>query len=106
MRNEADLLAVRVNKCETARRLGESERQTWKAGTRSDVGDSLSHEVRMNRKAIEQVMRQHCIVTLDRGEVERTVPPAQLIEQRAQPRRISIRERHAQCRGIAHEALE
>jgi hypothetical protein len=86
--------------------LYEGEGQAWKSGTGSDVRDPLSHEVRVDREAVEQVMGEHLLAAFDPGQVERAVPALKLIEKRAQTRTVCGRQSDAQRCSIAQQALE
>ena len=69
MRDEADLLAIGVDEREAPARLNERERQPGETAARPGVGDALPHKIRVDRETIEQVMRQHVLLALDRRPV-------------------------------------
>ena len=106
VRDEADLLTVRVDEREASLRLYEGERQTWKSGAGSHIGNPSSDEVSVDRKAVEQMMREHLVLGFDRGEIKRTVPALKLIEERDETRAIPGSQSDPQCCGIAFQALE
>ncbi len=105
MLNKTDLLAVGIDEPEAPLRIQKRERQAGKTCTRSNISHGCPPHVRVNRQAVEQMMRQHLLALADRREVIGTVPALELIEQARQSLRIRLRQGDTQSGGVFHKAL-
>ena len=102
MGHEADLLRRRVDQGELPPGVADREGQPRETRPRAHVGDPLTDQVRVDREAVEEVMRDHRPGLTDGREVVAAIPAAELIEQSQEANGILRRQRHPEAgRGLA-----
>jgi len=105
VRHEADLLGHRIDQREAPLRFEHGERQARESGAGTDIGDQLAAQVRLCRKAVEQMGTDHGFPCGDRRQAIAAVPDREFIEQSQQSCRLLLIQRHAHGCRIADEPL-
>jgi DNA-binding response OmpR family regulator len=103
--DEADLFARRIYERKPTFRIEYGERQAGEAGTCADVRYGSTVEVRLNREAVEEVVRHHVLTLGDGREVVGAVPPLELVQELQQARGVALGKRDAHILRVVYETM-